>query len=383
MKSANPRSKLPKRALLATAVASTFVATAPVQAFEATLSGQINRIVNYIDDGVDTGLLFQDCTCTGTRFRMVGSQDVQEGWKAGGNIELQFQSNASDQTPLAGEMREEEPPFAGVRDGNVSGPSTNDGRLRKADIWISSPFGKLSLGQGDGAANGTSEHDLSDTWIASYNAPSGPGGQLLREEGSGAAGPSVFAVTSQYDGLSRNDRIRYDTPVLGPVTFAVSAGHEFQEVAGRLFWEGGGGTQLSGGLGIVQSRPAGIDIQYNASLSILFPFGFNITGSFGERSRDPSAATVAVGREDSDTWHLKLGWRFGANFKHAVSVAAGLDSDRRISGEEADRLDLAYIYNFADGVKLYAGYNLVSVDSPGAVQFEDMTSIFAGGRFTF
>lgn len=359
----------PNKALVATAIASALGATGQAQALDVTLSGQVNRTISLVDDGIDSEVLFQDCGCTGTRFRIIGGQDLGNGYSTGSNIELQFQSNSTFSTNIQ------------TPDGQVLGPSTSNGALRKADVFIGTPFGKISLGQGDGASNGISEHDLSDTWIASYNAPSGPGAIALRESATGDVSDlAVTSVTSQYDGFSRNDRIRYDTPSFGGVTLSGSAGNSFQEVAARYSGDLGG-VSVSAGIGFA-TNDAGVDRTMGAA-SFLLANGLNFTYSFGVQSTDNDIDPL--GNElDSFTNYGKIGYRFGDGNQHAVSVAAGFDTDRTFADLEGTRFDLAYINNIAKGVKLYVGLNTVQIDSPaGVADFEDVFAFFGGGRFTF
>ena len=359
----------PNKALVATAIASAIGASGQAQALDVTLSGQVNRIVNLLDDGVDNEVLFQDCACTGTRFRIIGHQDLGNGYSTGSNIELQFQSNATFATNIQ------------TPDGQVVGPSSSNGALRKADAYIGTPFGKISLGQGDGASNGTSETDLSDTWIASYNAPSGPGSIALRVEGTNEiSDQTVSSITSQYDGFTRNDRIRYDTPSFGGLKFAGSVGNSFQEVAARYSGDAGG-VSISAALGFA-TNDDGVD-RFMGSASLLHSSGFNLTWSFGTQDTDNDID--ALGNEtDAFTTYGKVGWRFGDNFQHAVSVGGGFDTDRTFADQEGTRFDLAYINNIAKGVKLYAGLNTAQFDSPeGVDDFQDVFALFGGGRFTF
>jgi hypothetical protein len=79
------------------------------------------------------------------------------------------------------------------------------------DVWIEK-WGTLRLGQGDTATNGTSEVDLSGTDVAAYSSVDDVGGNFeFRDNGVGT-GITVSDSRSNFDGLSRKDRVRYDTP---------------------------------------------------------------------------------------------------------------------------------------------------------------------------
>ena len=69
------------------------------------------------------------------------------------------------------------------------GTNEDNQAMRKAEVWFSSGFGKLSLGQGDGAGNGTTEVDLSDTWNVAYTGRSSFGAAV-------ACSPSLPPIPS-------------------------------------------------------------------------------------------------------------------------------------------------------------------------------------------
>ena len=82
---------------------------------------------------------------------MTGSEDIGNGMKVGFNWEWQNSQNPSGAGPSA-----------------RTSTSVTGKTMRKAEVWFSGGWGKLSLGQGDGAGNGTTEVDLSDTWNVAY-----------------------------------------------------------------------------------------------------------------------------------------------------------------------------------------------------------------------
>jgi predicted porin len=116
------------------------------------ISGQINRAVLWADNGTDSDVGHVDNSNSGTRFRITGSADVTENTQAGVAWETQFESNASAAFDI---------------DQNNDGSA--DFKERKLEAWYRGAWGKLSIGQGDGAANGTSEMDLSGTTVVAYS----------------------------------------------------------------------------------------------------------------------------------------------------------------------------------------------------------------------
>lgn len=93
-------------------------------------------------------------------------------------------------------------------------------------IFTSQSRGTFWVGQGSMASDATSEMDLSGTTVAAYSAVNSiAGGQIFQpRDGSGADGPTNNAVFSNYDGLGRLVRVRYDTKRYSGFDFRASAG---------------------------------------------------------------------------------------------------------------------------------------------------------------
>ncbi|MEE8305880.1 MAG: porin, partial [Gammaproteobacteria bacterium] len=185
----------------------------------------------YNSDGQQTDVQFVDNISSGTRWRLTGSEDIGNGQKVGFNWEWQNSSNPSNSGK----------PIKSAAGGDAQ-------TMRKAEVWFSGGWGKVSLGQGDGAGNGTTEVDLSDTWNVTYTGRDSFGGATAWRTSAGgtlSSGDPAFSIDpddgsltfstgklthgqtfNHWDAFSRYDRIRYDSPALGPVTLAVSAGQQ-------------------------------------------------------------------------------------------------------------------------------------------------------------
>ncbi len=152
---------------------------------------------------------------------------------------------------------------------------------RHMDIWIEK-WGTLRLGQGDTATNGTSEVDLSGTAVAAYSSVADVGGGFEFRD-NGDIGITVRDSRSNFDGLSRKDRVRYDTPRWAGFFASGSRGQQRSGIwqsampaisAGPdLPLPGGGPTsalQVT-----VMTAP---DWEFSSSASILFDFGLELHG---------------------------------------------------------------------------------------------------------
>ena len=165
-----------------------------------TVSGQINRAVSFVDAGKKSQFLNVDNDNSSTRVRWRGTGRLNDDINAGALVEVQFESNSSA--------------VADVDQDGEFGP--NNFSERHLTLWLESErFGRIWAGQGDTASNGTAEVDLSGTTVVAYSLiDASTGGVTFYNSATGAriVGTTVGATWNNFDGLSRRDRVRYDTP---------------------------------------------------------------------------------------------------------------------------------------------------------------------------
>ena len=87
------------RLLMAAALAA--AAQAQAQGIEVKLSGQVNRGVMFVDDGVQSDSFHVDNDNSSTRFRFAGTGEVAPGLKAGLIFEVEYQSSPSNVVTFA------------------------------------------------------------------------------------------------------------------------------------------------------------------------------------------------------------------------------------------------------------------------------------------
>ena len=345
--------------MLTLAVAAAMAAPTASHAVKYKLSGQINRAMVFETDGPNSDVQFVDNTSSGTRWRMNGSEDIGNGQKVGFNWEIQVQSNPSGTTI------------------NGEGDFGEKQSLRKAEVWFSGGWGKFSFGQGDGAGNGTTEHDLSDTWNVNYSGRTSFAGNLeWRTGGGGTIGGLTHSDTfSAWDAFSRYDRIRYDSPALGPVTLSVSAGSVDRYEGAARWSQGLGGGQISGGLFYGSSGTGGVKNRYGGSLAYLFSFGTNLLVSYGHNEFS------AAGSAKADTWYFKAGHKWGNN---AASIGYGESKDV-VDGFNDKGFNIGFNHNIPKAkVDLYAGYHFNQLDTPTAVaSVDDIQAFVIGTKLKF
>lgn len=163
------------------------------------LYGQVNRGVLVADDGNNTDVYHVDNDNSSTRIGLRGKAEISDDLAIGSKIEVQFESNSSSD----------------VNQNAKRNVSPNNFTQRHLDFWIDSKtMGKLSIGQGDTASNGASEVDLSRTNLIGYSDVALMAGGILFYDNTtqDLSTTSIVKTFSNMDGMSRDDRARYDTP---------------------------------------------------------------------------------------------------------------------------------------------------------------------------
>lgn len=318
-------------------------------------SGQVSRAITHADNGVDSDTLFIDNNNSGTRLRLKGKVDLTESLSAGVYWETQYQDNSSGAIDI----------------GDSDNKSTFTSRIR--ELWFKDKWGKLSLGQGNGAANGTSEVDFSGTTLADYSGNNLDDGISFVDK----AGNKIIKndkVFSNFDGLSRNDRLRYDAPSFGPLNLAFSVGQDKSEVAARYSLKMAGGGKIGAAVGWVDSKDK--FTQVGLSSSVLLANGFNVTGQWGQKNLDG-------GGVDPSGYYLKVGQMFGVSKNHNVSLGYQKVDDLAVAGDEAKRYNLSYVYHIPHrGIELFATAQKAKLNR-SALDLEDQTMVSIGSRIKF
>ncbi len=345
-----------------------------------TVYGQVNRMMLRADDGDETRTFQADNDISSTRVGFKGKAKMDDGWSAGTKIEFQIESNSS----------------ADVKIDDKGGGDDNKASLseRKLEVWVKNKgFGKLTLGQGSTASDGTIEEDLSGTGVITGAGFAGTGDSLefmdARADGRMGADVTVGDLFSNNDGLSRKDRIRYDTPTFGGVQLSTSwlgdqwdsddetvdsgawdvalrygrefSGYEVAAAASR--WEKNDEVKGQGG-----------------SASVLAPFGTSLSASYSVVEDDTEGNDY-----ESTFTYFKLGHDFKALDvgKTSVSVGTANADDPDGKGTGGDYYDLAVVQKIKGlGAELYAVYGVYDA-SIRDMTLDEIQVMGAGARIKF
>ncbi len=365
-------------------IASSLLLTPAAQAFEAKISGQVSRMVVLPDDAVGDEIQHVDIGFSGSRFRFTGSETMDNGNEWGFRFEIQARENS-----------------AGAADGATLGDTGDNQDNRYQDIYFSGGFGKISFGKGDGAANGSTEVDMSGTALAS----AGPlqdnwGGYKITPDTDPIAGEdNSIAWKSVYtldDALSRQNRVRYDTPNFNGFSLAVSLNQgNASEVAVRYKGDFGSSkfgaafftatspdVDISPATGITPATVGDGDDVTGGSASLLLKSGWNFTVAlsdrdFGSGATDKSSGVGALPGGSRDAMFLKVGYKTGM---HAFAFDVG-DSEGNVAGTEGETFGFTYAFFPHPGVELFAMVRELDSSGVGGSQSVDLLAFGTRVRF--
>jgi hypothetical protein len=346
---------------------------------EVTLSGQVNRAVWYADDGVDTNTSFVDNNVSSSRFRLKAKRALDNDITFGMEIELEVPSNFSDDATI-----------------NQNSAQGFDVAERKIEAYMDTSAGRLWLGQGDTASNSASESDLSGvTAISTAESWKFGGGLTFRckkegdavcdEQGFLAEKGTIKNVFDDFDGFSRQDRIRYDTPNMGGLMLSASAmDGDAWDIAARFDSEFNG-MKIKAAVAYASGQNfRSFEDQMNGSLSVAYS-GLSLTLGAGRQTFD------VEGREDPLFYYGKLGYEVNASpiGSTALAVDYGYTESESVNNDEATTYGAFIVQNFKDaGTELYLGYRLHSLDREIGIggqtaDLEDISVLMSGLRVKF
>lgn len=335
------------------------------------LSGQVNRMVLYGDDGQETRFFHADNDNSSTRFRIVGEAGLGE-ITAGTVIEFEFRSNNSNSDIKIDQDTEDN-----------TGSTLSE---RKLEVYFDhAGLGRVWLGQGQTASDGSAESDLSGTtMVTGVDVEDLAGGLEFRNSATGvSSGIEIGDSFDSMDGGGRADRIRYDTPKFYGAKLSASHSDGDAWDLGLNYGAAYGETKVKAGLGYRDAGATGANFtRLNASASILFPFGGNISVSYAGDSFDDELAA----REDRNLYYVKLGYltdeitRFGAT---AFSIDYYTSNDQGAAGEESTAYGLAAVQKVPKiGTDFYVGMRNHELERPG-LTFDDILVVATGARVKF
>ncbi len=328
------------------------------------ISGWVNQMVNIVDDGKDTRAYFVDNDNAESRVNFAGTAKVTDDLTLGSMIELTIAPN------LAGTVSQVD-----QQKNNIF-----DERIVEATL-DSKRFGKLSLGKGWTASYGSASRDLSRTSVISYaTVADTAGGMLFRQtDDDTLTDLRIVDAFQAFDGLNRQNRVRYDTPTFYGFHLSASAVSD-QRYDAALWWGGQGyGFKAIGAAALADPNKDDTDLQYDGSFSLLHEdTGLNLTLSGGMLDRD--------NQSDAENLYGKLGWltRFFSFGETAFGVDYTRTQNQPTENDDGYSVGAAAVQFFEEyGTEIYFLYRLYSLDRDVEPSVHDITVGSIGARVKF
>jgi predicted porin len=329
--------------------------------------GQVNRAVLAADDGDSSDYYNVDNDNSSSRVGLLGSVAANDDLTIGARMEFEYQSNPSN---VVNQLNKE-----------PDGASFDD---RWIDLQIASKrFGKLYLGKGSTASDNTSEVDLSGTDVIGYSSVVDmAGGILFYDKDTDALSTvKVSDAFSNFDGLGRRNRIRYDTPEFWGFTLSASAPSDGGDVALRYAAKWGEALKFAAAAAYANPKAFddAVDDQYAGSASVLHDSGLSLTVAGGMQELEDDD------RDDPVFYYGKIGYRhaFFDVGESRFSVDYNHTDDLAQDGDDADSVGLQFVQDFSRwGTEFYLGYRWHALDRDDA-DFDDINAVMSGLRVKF
>ena len=336
------------------------------------VSGHINRLIQFIDNGTTSGFEHTTSIESRSRVRWVGTGKINDDLSIQTYIELGNRSSSSTAQDLD---------TNGDNNGNANQDPLDERHIDM--ILTSKSLGKLWVGQGRTGSESTSEVDLSGTALLSLNADEFlvAAGEDFQRNGV-AVGRSIGQVQNNLDGHGRRDRIRYDTPKFAG--FQITTSHENADGWSTALRYGGsfGGVKVKAAIAYSDDSTRSGRETLNGSASVLLPMGLSFTIAGGQQDDDRFNSV----RDNAEMRYAKIGYRFkGLELGETrLFVSYGEFEDITGANEESETIAFGVIQIVEPlGIELQAGYANFSLDLPNAADPDDIDAVTLGARVKF
>ena len=334
------------------------------------LAGEVNRAVMYADDGLTDKVFHVDNSHSETKVSLSGEAAATDCLTVGSHLEFKWQDN-----PSRGVSMEEE---------SITGEFESE----LVELYVAGAAGTVSLGKGSAASDASAEIDLSGTDIIGNAGVADVGGGFSFYDTAASAYSSltadaVFHGGISTEGLGKINRVLYETPSFGGLTFGASAG-ESETVDFAVSYAGEvNGHQVEAKA--AWSNPGEGWTQTGGSASLLLASGLNFTVAASVKDVDEMPADG----DDPTMIYGKLGYqcnRLTSLGTTAVSLDYGLFNNAAdlAMEQEATALGVQFVQDLTDySAALFAGYRLLSLEDKSGADYEDISVVMAGAKFSF
>lgn len=295
------------------------------------ISGQLNQAVMHFNDGVRSRTFFGNNNISDSRIKFNTVAKTSSYFNLFTTAEIGIRNDSSNVISQVN-------------------PSPSDTLvIRIAEAGIESPaYGKLSLGHGKTASDGTAEIDLSGTEMIGASAIQKMGGSMIfSTKGTDvlADNPSIGNVLDNLDGLSRLGRLRYDSPKFAGFQVSGSVIERSDSDIALRYNQELSSAKIAAAIALennstIQSTVPGRAV--DGSVSVLFNNGMNVTIAGGKVHAD------LPNRNDPFYHYVKLGYQMNlvSAGKTNASIDWGKFSNYALNNDKASSYGLAVVQNF-------------------------------------
>ena len=311
---------------LTVAIAGALAAPMAAQAVDFAISGHVNRALVIVDsdDADSTSAQVLNNGSSSTRIRWTGSSEMEDGNSVG--IQVEYQE---------------------VADGWLG--------LRHANVNYSGDFGKVTIGQGSEAGDGSAYKGSTATFGVGHG----------QEKGSAMLGGYFGSL----DAGGRTHNIRYDTPAIGPVGAAVSVGNGDRISAAASLSTSFSGSSFNAMVSTLQEPGDTSTIGISAGVSMAS--GLAVSGAWA-RGED-------MGGTDPSYFQAAVGYSFGDS---TVSASWYSSEDFVNDGSQGTAIGIGVNHNLPKvAAQVYAAVQNYAVED-GAMD-TDETVLVVGTRVRF
>jgi len=322
------------------------------------VAAQVNPAMNVAGDGHNTKVYFVDNDATASRVRFAGVGVWDRGPQVGTTLEVGLSPNNS---------------FDVSQNNELAGSFIS---VRRAEAWVRDDrYGRIMFGQGSTAADNTAEYDLS--LVSGPIMTSGVSfvaGGLQFTSNNRLTGVTIADAFQNFDG-NRDPRIRYDSPMFGPLQLSASAGAN-QTYGAALTWGGDydhwtakelDGITTLGAVSIYNPNDHGVDFRVAGSWSMLHnASGLSATVSAGYDNTGGPTPYSVYGKIGWDTHLFSMGdTGFGVDYAWSANIDQADDEGQSV-GLAAVQLIDAY------GIQLYSQFRWYTLSRGEGPSFDDI-----------
>lgn len=345
-----------------------------------TISGQFSREMVYVDDGHSGRVRHQDSDYSSSRFLLNAAGKINADMKVGAKAEIAIDDARNG--------------ISNNTDSTFGGRSGNDLRTRKAEIFIThNSFGRVYIGAGDSAANGTMNTASHGVYSALINfaALTAANVQFRNEgaagnasSGSGLSGVTLAGANPDLDFNSRTTRIRYDTPVIAGFMGSVSH-HDDQAVEAALRYSGKiFDTKIKAAVGFAEGGAgAGNNEFYAAGFAAEHSSGLGISISCGYENEDANSSTAGA----ADPAKCGIQGHFARKFNELGKTTLVIEHEQTDNANREGDTAKAYGVTLhqaidAAAMEIWAKWATFELDRDGS-NFDDVDLVSIGTRVKF